>query len=214
MNYETKQDQLQALCRPFPVEEVKTRDEGGFTLNYYEAATIMKRLLDVLGCGYSIENGRIERYEHDGKLRRVDMEVIVTLTWVDGSISRLTGWGTSDIQYSRNDEWRIVSDYMKTAATDGIKVALTKIGVGAELYDSSYRASLTEKKEQLEAEARAKALYTCQECQGEITDGVVGNVHCTKDEVVQRTRKKFRKRLCLPCARKASQAAKSSQENA
>jgi len=206
MNYNTKQEQLQALCRPFPVEEVKSRDEGGKSLSYYEGATIMKRLTDVMGCGYSIATGRVERYLVDDKPRRIDMEVIVSLRWVDGSESRLTGWGSSDIQYSKKDEWRIVSDFMKTSATDGIKVALSKIGVGAELYDSAYRASLGAVKEEQEAASREKAVYTCMECQGEIIGGMIGGKDITREEVVSRTRSKFKRRYCIPCAIAASKA--------
>ena len=204
MSYQTKQEQLQALCLPFPVEEVRTREEGGTTLHYYESSTIMKRLNEVMGGAISIESGRIEQYVADGKPRRIDMEVIVSLNWIDGTTSRLTGWGSSDIQYSKKDEWRIVSDYMKVAHTDGIKVALSKIGVGAELYDSTYRAAMVAKKEQVDKNARENAMFTCQECQGVITDGLIGKNFETREGVVQRTRAKFKKRLCIPCAMTAA----------
>lgn len=208
MRYQTKQDQLEALIRPFPRSEVKTRDEGGSTLSYYEASTIMKRLVDVMGSGFSIESGRIERYAVEGKPRRLDMEVIVTLTWVDGSQSRLTGWGSADIQYSKKDEWRIVSDFMKAALTDGTKVGLSKVGLGSELYDSTYRASLAAAKEQDDQAARQKALTTCQECGGEIAGGKVGGRDRTAQEIVTATRKQFKKRLCLECAHSAKAAGK------
>ena len=198
--YNTKQEQLNALRAPFSLEDIRQREEGGTVLNYYESSTIMRRLFSVMGGDYSLESGRIERYEVDGKPRRVDMEVIVTLNWADGSTSRLTGWGSSDIQYSRKDDWRIVSDFFKAALTDGTKVALSKIGVGAELYDSNYRKNLAAEKEAADKAQREAALYTCQQCQGRIEAGKIGNKDVTAQEVVQHTRAKFKKRLCLACA--------------
>ena len=208
MGFATPTEQLQALRRPFPVEEVKTREESGKTLQYYEGATIMRRLTDVMGTGYSIKTGRIERYDVEGKPRRIDMEVTVALTWLDGTVSSLTGWGSADIQYSKSDTWRIVSDFMKSAHTDGIKVALSKIGLGAELYDSTYRASLDAQMQQAEEAARQKAMFTCHHCQGEITGGMVGDKDLTAQDVVNATRKKFKKRLCIHCATAEAKAAK------
>lgn len=199
--YKDKQQQLEALSAPFAIGDIRQREEGGQVLNYFESSTIMKRLLEVMGTGYSIDAGRIEHYSPEGKLRRVDMEVIVTLTWVDQSESRVTGWGSSDIQYSKNDPTRIVSDYMKSAYTDGIKVALSKIGVGAALYDTEYRKTLVADKAQAEQEAREKAMFTCQGCQGKIEAGVVGGKQASAEDVVKQTRLKFKKRLCIDCAK-------------
>jgi len=202
--YQNKQDQLAALSAPFKPEDVRQREQGGQMLSYFESSTIMKRLLEVMGTGYSIECGRVRDYAPDGKLRRVDMEVIVTLRWVDGTESKLTGWGSSDVQYSKKDPDSIVSDFMKAALTDGIKVALSKIGVGAELYDSQYRKKLEADRAKAEQEAREKAMFTCQGCHGEIKAGNIGNRAVTREEVVQQTRLKFKKRLCLDCAKNAA----------
>jgi hypothetical protein len=202
--YQNKHDQLAALSAPFKPEDVRQREQGGQMLNYYESSTIMKRLLDVMGTGYSIESGRVRDHAPDGKLRRVDMEVIVTLQWVDGTMSKLTGWGSSDVQYSKKDPENIVSDFMKSALTDGIKVALSKIGVGSELYDSNYRKKLETDKAKAEQEAREKAMFTCQGCQGEITGGIVGGKTLSREELVQQTRIKFKKRLCIECAKAAA----------
>lgn len=199
--FNTAAEQLEALRAPFPVEEIRQREQGGQTLNYFESSTIMKRLVDVMGCGYSISTGRIERYEVDHKPRRVDMEVVVSLTWIDNTTSTLTGWGSADIQYSKSDDWRIVSDFMKVANTDGTKVALSKIGVGSDLYDSTYRTKLVADKAESEKVAREKAMFTCQDCQGQIVAGVIGTKTVTPVEVVTHTRLKFKKRLCLTCAK-------------
>jgi len=206
MKFTSNDDQLEALRAPFPIEEIKEREEAGKTLYYYEASTIMKRLVEVMGTGFSIDSGRIERYEFENKLRRVDLEVTVTLRWQDGTESRLTGWGSSDVQYSTRDTWRIVSDFMKSSLTDGIKVALSKIGVGSELYDTTYRKTLGDQKGAAAAAAREKAMFTCQECQGEIKAGKVGGKDLTQQEVAVATRTKFKKRLCIPCAAKTAKA--------
>ncbi len=207
MRFQTKQEQLQALRSPFHVDEIRQREQGGQVLHYYESSTIMKRLLDVMGTGYSIECGRIERYGVESKPKRVDMEVIVTLVWIDGSISNLTGWGSSDIQYSRSRMDDIVSDFMKAAHTDGIKVAMSKIGVGSELYDSQYRANITGKKAEADKVAQETKLLTCQGCNGKIEGGKVGGKELTSLEVVKYTRPKFKKRLCLHCAHPSEAAA-------
>jgi len=206
--YNTKQEQLTALSAPFSIEDIRQREQGGQTLNYFESATIMKRLLEVMGTDYSIECGRILDYKVDGKPKRVDMEVTVTLGWVDGTASKLTGWGSADIQYSTSKPDNIVSDFMKSAYTDGIKVALSKIGVGSELYDSSYRKNLVAEKEASDKAQREAALFTCQECKGKIEAGKVGNKDLTAQEVVAQTRAKFKKRLCIACAKAAAGEAK------
>ena len=200
--YTTAQEQLDALSAPFPIEEIRQREQGGQVLNYFESSTIMKRLLEVMGTNYSISTGRIERYVVDNQPRRVDMEVIVRLIWVDGTETSITGWGSADIQYSKTDNWRIVSDFMKVANTDGIKICLSKLGVGAALYDSNYRKDMVEKKESEAKDARNKAMFTCADCGGEIVSGQVGKRTFTPEDVVKETRIKYKKRICLNCVAK------------
>lgn len=203
-SYTTDADQLAALRAPFPVSEVKTREQGGATLHYYEAATIQQRLLDVLGTGLSIRTNNVITTECN-----VNIETVLDIEWVSGRKSSVSGWGSADILMSKSG--RIANDPYKAAATDSIKVAASKLGVAGELYDSKYRETLAARlKAEQEAEAN-RAFLTCQECNGTINGGKVmganGNeVELTAQQVALSTRKKFGERLCIGCAEKRREA--------
>ncbi len=62
----------------------------------------------------------------------------------------------------------MVNDPYKSAATDSIKVAATKLGVAAELYDSKYREGLSVRLRELEDQEAEKAFLKCQGCGSEI----------------------------------------------
>ena len=204
IEYQSDDEQLAALRVPFPVSEVKTREQGGATLNYYEAHTIQQRLLDVLGTGLSIKTKNVV-----ATVSAVNIETVLEITWVSGKTSRVSGWGSSDILLRSNG--KVANDPYKSAATDSIKVAASKLGVAAELYDSDYRERLAAMlKAQGEAEARREFL-TCQGCHGEIrggerrrTDGSV--VEMTAEGVANATRKRFGLRYCIPCGEQADRS--------
>ena len=196
--YLTDVDQLAALVVPFPITEIKTRDQGGTNLKYYEAHTIQQRLLDVLGTGLSIKTGQVIATESN-----VNMETILEVAWASGKLTITSGWGSADILIGKTG--KIVNDPYKTAATDSIKVAASKLGVAQELYDSKYREGLAVRLKELEDQEAEKALLTCQGCQGEITGGSFvkadGSVlTLTAKEVAISTRKKFTRRFCMVCA--------------
>lgn len=196
--------QLEALRVPFPAGEVRQRDQGGTTLHYYEAFTIQQRLLDVLGTGLSIKTGQVIATDSN-----VNIETILTIEWASGRTSTVSGWGSADILRGKND--KIVNDPYKTAATDSIKVAASKLGVAAELYDSKYREGLASRLKLVEQEESERAFLTCQGCGGEIKDGTTTKadgtiMELTAKRVATSTRQKFGKRLCIACAEKARAA--------
>ena len=133
--YLTDAEQLAALRVPFSITEVRTREQGGSTLNYYEAFTVQQRLLDVLGTGLSVRTVQVIVANSI-----VNTEVVLDIEWASGRKTTTSGWGSSDILTGKNG--KIVNDPYKTAATDGIKVAASKLGVAGELYDSKYREAL------------------------------------------------------------------------
>lgn len=196
--YNTDKEQLEALRVPFPITEVRTREQGGATLNYYEAYTVQQRLLDVLGTGLSIRTGQVIATDSN-----VNIETILDIEWVSGRRSTVSGWGSADILMSKSG--KIANDPYKTAATDSIKVAASKLGVAGELYDSKYREGLKPRLAALEAAEAERAFLTCQECSGEIQAGDVrktdgSTLTLTAKEVATSTRKKFGRRLCIGCA--------------
>lgn len=207
--YKTDAAQLDALRVPFPVSEVRTREQGGTTLNYYEAYTIQQRLLDVLGTGLSIKTGQVIATDSN-----VNVETILEIEWVSGRRTVTSGWGSADILRGKND--KIVNDPYKTAATDSIKVAASKLGVAAELYDSKYREGLEAQLKVLEEQETERLLLTCQVCNGEIkagtkkkSDGTVLELAAKK--VALSTRQRFGKRCCIECAEKLSAEAKAAE---
>jgi hypothetical protein len=202
--FSTDAEQLVALRVPFPISEIKTRSQGTAELNYYEAYVIQQRLLDVLGTGLSIRTGQVIATESN-----VNTETILEIVWASGRKTVTSGWGSSDILLGKSG--KIVNDPYKTAATDSIKVAASKLGVASELYDSKYREGLAVRLKAQEVLDEAKEFLTCQECEGPITggnltksDGTVMELDAKK--VATSTRLKFGKRLCMCCGEKAGQA--------
>jgi hypothetical protein len=197
--FTTDAEQLEALRIPFPLSEIRTREQGGATLHYYEAYTVQQRLLDVLGTGLSIITGQVISTETN-----VNTEVILNIEWVSGRKSTISGWGSSDIIIS-GKSGKLVNDPYKASATDGIKVAASKLGVAGELYDSKYREGLKVRMAAQEEEEAERAFLTCQNCNGEINNGSITKADgtpfaLTAKEVAVSTRKKFGQRLCIGCA--------------
>jgi hypothetical protein len=192
-------EQLAALRVTFPINEIRSRDQGGSTLYYLEAYAIQQRLLDVLGAGLTIRTGQVITTENI-----VNTEIILDIDWVSGRKSSISGWGSADVLVSQKTG-KTVNDPYKAAATDGIKVAASKLGVAGELYDSKYREGLKVRVETMEHEEAERAFLTCQECTGEIRGGTVSGkngklVTMTSKEVAVSTRKKWGRRLCIGCA--------------
>ena len=200
---QTKNHQYEALCRPFPIEAIKQREQGGATISYYPIEVVRTRLNDIFAGSYEFHCNQVIVTD-----TTMDMSFILTLRWADGSTTVVEDWGSSDILRSK-DGTRRVNDPAKTCASDALKRCLAFVGCGAELYSESYRDSVTAQKQQQEDAARQKQIYTCSHCQGEITGGFIGGKELSQDDVVRRTRVKFKKRLCIPCAMAvAAQAAK------
>lgn len=197
MPYKTKQEQFEALCRVFPIEAIKEREQGGTTLYYYPVEVVRNRLNQVFAGDYEFRVRQVFPME-----KTVDVTCELTLNWVDGSKTIVEESGSSDILLSAKGSR--VNEPMKTALSDGLKRCLSFIGCGAELYNEVYRGSIqTQRAEKDKAEQESKRL-TCQECQGRIEGGTLGDRDLSAEEVIQKTRTKFRKRLCLPCARLAT----------
>jgi len=201
--YYADAEQLAALRLPFPVSDVKKRTQGGAELSYYEHHTVQNRLLDVFGSGVSLTTGVTMT---DKETNTVHVEVLVEVEWVSGRKSKLSGWGTSTIMKS--------GDHFKSAFSDGLKVAISKLGCGLELYDARYRDGLTVRLKELEDQEAERAFVTCQECNREILagsrpkpDGSV--VEVTAKQIATSTRNKFGRRLCMCCAEKRQQSEKS-----
>jgi len=203
--YTTDAEQFAALRVPFHVSEVQKREGGGKTLSYYDGFTIMKRLLDVIGTGLNITHSQ-PIINHD--IGRVDIEAILEIRWVSGIITKISDWGSSEILKNRTCD-KIVNDPIKSAATDSVMRAASKLGVGAELYDAKYLTDLDVRIKEFEEQETRKALLTCQSCGETIEGGTRTNsegnvVEMTADQVANVTHKKFGKRYCLNCGNHAS----------
>lgn len=212
-SFQTDEEQLAALAAPFPPECHKQREEGGKIFTYLEHTVVAERLREVLGTGFNVRTGRVIHNPgiglNDPTYGYVDMEVIIDATFVSGRTMTVSGWGESDVVATKQlDEDKLAqgkkrgraNQPFKSAFSDGLKVAATRLGVGAYLYDKDgIEKELKEQKEK----KRERARLTCQECEGEITGGTLdGITHATGDAFMEAARKKYRRRLCPTCAAK------------
>ena len=211
--FATDEEQLAALAAHFPPECHKQREEGGKTFTYLEHTTVAERLREVLGTGLNVTYGKVIHNPaitvNDPIYGYVDMECIIQATFVSGRTMTVSGWGESDVVATRQlDEDAIekgkkrgrANQPFKTAASDSLKVAATRLGVGAYLYDKD---SMEKQMEEEKEKAAQKAKFTCQECQGEIVAGVLAGVtYDTPDAFMEAARKTYRRRLCPTCAKK------------
>lgn len=134
--YTTAAEQLTALREKFDPTLIKTREQAGQTMSYFPSHVIHNRLLDVLGTGLSMTSEHVITTED-----RIDMQVRLSITWVDGTLSRVDGWGSADIMRSKATQ-KITSDSYKVAYTDALKICASKLGCALELYDKDYLKSL------------------------------------------------------------------------
>ena len=199
--FATDQEQLAALRVPFPVSEVKTRDQGGTPLHYYDGYTINQRLLDVLGTGFSVRTGAVRESED-----RIEMETILEVEWLSGKRSQVAGWGSADVLRSKTTG-KFSNDPYKSAHTDSIKVAASKLGLGAELYSAQYRLSIAPKLEEMRRRAEEGKIYTCQAKGCEIIDAEVGGKVYSRDSIIKSSRSRFNMKLCAECATEAAKKA-------
>lgn len=162
MAYTTKEEQLAALRAPFPPEVIKRRDLAGVTLVYVEWTTVQERLAEVFPGQYNLDCGQVFNTP-----LRVAMEVILTVTYVDGTQQRVTGWGSSDKLYAKGrklgNNWVLYpddypyelramsNDAEKGAFSDGFKVVCSKLGLALDLYIKEKRAELYETEPEHEA---------------------------------------------------------------
>ena len=200
MKFSTKQEQYDAIRATFPLSDVKTREQGGQQLSYYSVDTIRERLNAVFEGCYEFRIKQVLTTE-----KTVDMSGELTLHWVDGTSTVVEEWGSSDILFSLKTGNR-VNDPFKGAASDCLKRCLVFLGCARELYNEDYRKTLGAQKEASDKATREKAMFTCQDCSGEILAGKVGGKDLTQQEVAVATRSKFKKRLCIPCASKLAKA--------
>jgi len=212
--YTTDVEQLAALATTFPASVVKTRAQGGKEFTYLEHTAVVDRLRDVLGTGLSIATGQVIHYPSLGLdssiLGYVDMEVIITATFTSGKVMTVSGWGEADVLATRPLSVEAADDGkkrgranqpFKSAFSDGVKVAATRLGVGAYLYSEEGRAEAASEAKKAEEMKRERAKFTCQECEGAIEGGVLDGVsHLSPESFLNATRLKFRRRLCLDCA--------------
>lgn len=188
-------EQLAALRLPFPISDVKEREQAGQTLSYYEHNTVQNRLLDVFGTGMSLTTAQ---YTEDTENKILHLEVLLEVQWVSGLVSKVSGWGSAAIR--KNGE------PYKSAFSDAVKVAASKLGCGLELYDEDYRKELCARMEALRAAEAERLLLTCQD-KGCIIEGCVfGDKELSAKDVALSTRKTFGKRLCVACAMEAKAA--------
>ena len=199
--YNSDAEQLVALRVPFPVDQVKEREENGKIFDYYEHNLIQNRLLDVFGGKFSMTTGATSV---DTENNFVHVEVILEVEWISGGKTRHSGWGSAAIQKKGN--------HFKSAYSDALKVAATKLGCGLELYDDNYRESIKPQKAEIQRKRDERALLTCQGCGGVIAEGTRtkpdGTIQeLTAKQVATSTRQKFGKRFCLSCGIEASKTA-------
>lgn len=193
-----KKRQFDALCAEFPLEDIKTREQGGQTLYYLDGYTVLQRLNDVMQGNYEFEIGQVITGE-----RTVDVSGKLTLHWSDGSKTVVSDFGSSDILCKADG--KRVNDPYKSAVKDLYKRCLAAVGVGAQLYDDEYRAGIKVRLEYETKQRQDKEFLTCQGCAGEIQGGdITGRdgkpVTLTARQVAESTRTKFKKRLCIKCA--------------
>jgi hypothetical protein len=211
--FKTDEEQLAALAAPFPPECHKQREEAGKKFTYLEHTTVVARLREVLGTGVSISTGTVIHNPNinlnDALYGYVDMEVVIEAIFVSGRKVVVSGWGESDVLATKQLDDDAVekgkkrgraNQPFKSAFSDGLKVAAARLGVGAYLYD---KEGMEKQMEEEKEKARQKALFTCQECQGEITPGsIAGVAYDTPEAFMEAARKTYRRRLCPTCAAK------------
>lgn len=208
--YKTEEEQLEALAAKFPPECHKQRKESGKTFTYLEHTVVAERLREVLGAGLVIRTGKVIHNPAisitESVMGYVDMEVIIEATFVSGRTMIVSGWGESDVLSTKplseesleeGKKRQRANQPFKTAFSDGLKVAATRLGVGAYLYDKD---GMEKELEEEKKKAQERAKFTCQECSGEITPGELDGVnHPTAEAFMNAARVKYRRRLCKAC---------------
>lgn len=197
MRYTTKQDQLNALCQPFPIEAVKECEQRRKILYYYPAEVVRARLNEVFAGDYEFKVNQVLVMEST-----MDMSCIFMLWWADGDATVVEECGSSEILFSK-DGSRCTNDPAKTCSNDALERCLAFIGCGAELWQESYRNSLGSHKEASQQAYLEYMRFTCQGCGGRIESGVINNHEYTAEELLNKSRKRFHQRLCVSCTKEA-----------
>lgn len=137
--FENKDAQYKALVETFPRSFIKSRIQSGVELFYMPTEVIRDRLNSVFtGGAFDIRVGTVITSDLN-----VDLSCVLTLRWVDGSVTTIEEWGSADILMNKAGTSR-VSDSYKAAHSDALKRCLAALGVAGELYHEEYRASLKE----------------------------------------------------------------------
>ena len=134
-------DIFAALAAPFGKEELKTRQQGGKTLTYVTARTVMNRLDEVLGPA-----NWWDAY-HPGE-NAVLCELTIRLP--DGQLlTKCDIGGKAGMADDGDDE--------KSGASDALKRAAVKLGVGRYLYRDGVPTFVREREPAIEAATTATA---------------------------------------------------------
>jgi hypothetical protein len=113
------------LEKPFDPEQIRRRQGRNGMLDYVEGHSVIQRLNDALGGGWSFEITHHEVRED---------EVIVLGKLTAESIAKMA-FGTSQVTRERESGGLVsLGDDLKAAATDSLKKCATFLGVGLHLY--------------------------------------------------------------------------------
>lgn len=126
--------QLERLAEVFPPEAHKSRTQGGTKLTYLSIDSVINRLNEVLGAGWSTE-ASTDLTVLDGQyLAKCELTLTADL---DGTARKAYGVGA---MVNRDPDMAA-----KTALAEAIKKAGHSLGVGLYLWDADTRAAIEKK---------------------------------------------------------------------
>lgn len=129
---------LAALSAPFLPTEVKQRTQGGRQLDYLPIDATLKRVNEVLGFGWGVEQAKWTVHGD-----QVIVEITIRIGGDDPFGERgiyKSCWGIGADKFDGKDMDKAV----KTALAEAIKKAFHQVGVGLYLWDPSERANVQE----------------------------------------------------------------------
>lgn len=166
-NYETLEEVQNALAEPFPLNQLKKRQDWYFV----PVERIRQRLLQVLGVdAFDIEYGEVKH--HDEDWITVDCTLTVDFTKWGGRIKKVTQ--SDGIQIKRhtqgNNQGMIVdlgNDY-KTVMSGALKKAAQDLGIGLyiSLLNHNLTGNATGNQNGQAADQDLKKIYACEQTIG------------------------------------------------
>ena len=147
---------LKRLSEPFPPEVEGTLNKGGVSFQFVPVSEVMARLNDVLGVGnWSFQTKTCTRdlLEPDYIIAHVCLTANI-----DGNTVQMEAHGGTEINRSRKtgDVVALENDY-KTAESDALKKAATRLGVG--LYLSRSEEALLHEQGQVDVDPAIEQLW-------------------------------------------------------